>query len=341
MKLLVQTVWSVTALLGASASAFLIQRQSSDTFSWASIEPSEELQYHPCYTNFRCARLRLPLDWTTVQLTGSDRNSSSAWVAIAIISLPASVPETDPSFGGAVVMNPGGPGVSGVTAALGIGPTLQAILDGDKHYELLSFDPRGVGVSTPRADCYAGDNFRRAADVLQHDQAVAPLTASGGLGLRIRYASAEGFGKLCEETVPGPDSIFAHMSTVSVAYDMLRIVEQVDRQRHNASSAPKKPRLQYWGLSYGTILGQVFVSLFPDRVERMVLDGILDLPNLVTGVSPLRLFCVRRWRPVLTGGSLRHGRRSRRTPRRLWTNSTRRVSTRVRCVRCERETTIV
>ncbi|KXX73962.1 Tripeptidyl aminopeptidase [Madurella mycetomatis] len=280
MKGSVQVLWSVAALFATNTSAFFNQRQTADVFSWASIIPSKDLHYHPCYGSFRCARLQVPLDWTTVD-TVSNRNSSSAWATIAIISLPASVPETDSSFGGTVIMNPGGPGVSGIATMLGLGQTMQGVLDGNKHYELLSFDPRGVGMSTPRADCYGGDNFRRAADALQHAQAVAPLTDFDGLGLRIRYAAAEGLGKLCEETVPGSDSIFAHMSTASVARDMLEIVERVDQRRN--SNRLESPLLQYWGFSYGTVLGQVFASLFPDRVGKMVLDGIGDIEDLLTG----------------------------------------------------------
>ncbi|GAB1315308.1 Tripeptidyl aminopeptidase [Madurella fahalii] len=280
MKVPVNAVWSVTALLTTNAFAFLHQRQTGDAFPWASINPSEDLHYHPCYAGFRCARLRVPLDWAAAEST-SNRNSSSAWIAFAIISLPASVPETDPSFGGTVIMNPGGPGVSGVATALSLGRAMQRVLKGNKHYELLSFDPRGVGMSTPRADCYRGDNFRRAADALQHAQAVAPLTTYSELGLRIRYAAAEGLGKLCEETLPGSDSIFAHMSTASVARDMLEIVERVEERRN--SNRSEGPRLLYWGFSYGTVLGQVFASLFPDRVGRMVLDGIGDVEDLLTG----------------------------------------------------------
>lgn len=323
MKGLVQAVWSTAALLATNASALLNKRQTADAFSWASIVPSEDLHYHPCYDSFRCARLQVPLDWTIVD-TANNGNSSSAWVTIAIISRPASVPETDPSFGGTVIMNPGGPGVSGITTLLGLGQSMQGVLDGNKHYELLSFDPRGVGMSTPRADCYRGDNFRRAADALQHAQAVAPLTDSDRLGLRIRYAAAEGLGKLCEEAAPGSDSIFAHMSTASVARDMLEIVERVDQRRNSSRLEP--PLLQYWGFSYGTVLGQVFASLFPDRVGRMVLDGIGDMEDLLTGVSLYTRSCPLLLNTLLIATS-RHGRHPQRMRRRSWISSTKPAST--------------
>jgi autophagy-related protein 17 len=272
------------SLLAEAASAFLLPRQTSDsTFAWATITPSEDLQYHDCYGTYKCARLQVPLDWS--------QTNSSTQAAIAILTLPATVPENDPSFGGTILINPGGPGNSGVEFLLAMSNRLRAIFDGEKHFELLAFDPRGVAMSTPGADCYH-ERFNRVADTLQNMDAAMPPVALSDLGLQLRYSAAEGLSQLCAETAPGTHSIFSHMSTASVARDMLEIIDRVDELRrtklNRASSGQaghEKPRLQFYGISYGSMLGNTFASMFPSRVGRMVIDGIVDPEDYLSGVS--------------------------------------------------------
>lgn len=212
----------------------------------------------------------------------SSRNTTSQTVAVAIIMIPATVPVTDPSFGGTVLMNPGGPGGSGTQLALDLGAYAQGILDGEKHYEILGFDPRGIGLSMPRADCYK-NAFNRAADFAQREG--LPSVVSRPEGVSYNFQAAKGQGDLCEEA--GPESIFNYMSTASVARDMLEIVERVAESRPNSAavfdSGPSK--LQYLGFSYGTFIGNTFASMFPERVGRMVLDGVLNAEDYIRGVS--------------------------------------------------------
>jgi hypothetical protein len=75
-------------------------------FNWNSIEASSKLRYTPCYDYLQCARLEVPLDW-------SDESNNNTAV-IAVSKIPARVSKDDPSFGGTIVLNPGGPGGSGV-----------------------------------------------------------------------------------------------------------------------------------------------------------------------------------------------------------------------------------
>ena len=138
-------------------------------FSWDAIPPSKSLDFHPCYDDFQCARFILPLDWTN--------KSDTRTVTIAVTKLPATVSSTDPSFGGPVFTNPGGPGGSGVNLVLGRGKYLQWFLDKpNRHYEIVSFDPRGIGRSTPSADCYPGDLLVRYAPSLFHPLPALSLT---------------------------------------------------------------------------------------------------------------------------------------------------------------------
>jgi pimeloyl-ACP methyl ester carboxylesterase len=288
-----RATWAL-GLLASRTTALLPKRELLD-FNWTSVVPSEDLRYHDCYGGYKCARLQVPLDWTTVveesDSSGHTNNSQRQWVAIAITTLPATVSDSDPSFGGPVLVNPGGPSGSGAEMVLDLGRYLQGVVDSaERHYEILGFDPRGTGWSTPRAECYQ-DHLNRFADLVQTG-GMPPATSPEGLALH--FQAAAGGAKLCSGA--GNDSIFAHMSTASVARDMLEIVERAETLRRrnstgnpSASVSPKQAKLQYLGFSYGSYLGNTFASMFPGRVGRLVVDGITDPDDFVRGVSNLPL----------------------------------------------------
>ncbi|KAI4866603.1 TAP-like protein-domain-containing protein [Hypoxylon rubiginosum] len=265
--------------------AALGRHAAAQTFDWASIQPSTSLNYTTCYDTLKCAKLSVPLDWL-------NPTNNTARVSLAVVARPATVPESDPSFGGTIIVNPGGPGGSGVDFVLSSGALLQGIADGDaRHYEILSFDPRGVALSEPRADCY-GDEFARAVTTLQL-RAMGPV--DGGIDVVRRQQSLIGsLGRLCE----GGDEIHAYMSTSSVARDMVEIVDKIDElrkanttvsARSSRGGGPRRlrqrrqqekeevARIQYWGFSYGTVLGNYFASMYPGRVGRMILEGVVDV----------------------------------------------------------------
>jgi len=290
-----RAAWAL-GLLASRTTALLPKRELLD-FNWMSVVPSEDLRYHDCYDGYKCARLQVPLDWTKVDESGSSghtNNSQRQWVAIAIVTLPATVSDSDPSFGGPVLVNPGGPSGSGAEMVLDHGQYLQGVVDsGERHYEILGFDPRGTGWSTPRAECY-GDNLNRFADFVQRG-GMPPATLPEGLPLH--FQAAAGGVKLCAEA--GKDSIFAHMSTASVARDMLEIVERAETLRRRNSTgdlstpgSSKQAKLQYLGFSYGSYLGNTFASMFPGRVGRLVVDGIADPDDFVRGVSTTSHFTI-------------------------------------------------
>ncbi|KAK3303712.1 TAP-like protein-domain-containing protein [Chaetomium strumarium] len=292
------TLWSMTLLLSASSSAFhpLQTRQVGDTsFNWTAITPTPDLQYHSCYGGaFKCARLQLPLDYSKAGPPGKPYLNSTQQqqhAAIAIVTLPATVPPTDPSYAGPVLINPGGPSGSGTNMALAAGPMIQQLLDvpGKRHYDIVGFDPRGVSLSTPSASCYATE-FDRSANALQQRGLPSVLTDQG---LWVHFEASRALSRLCKETT-GENGVFRHMSTASVARDMLEIVEGLHKLRKgamtNGNETSKRcgedgevPRLQYLGLSYGTYLGNTFASMFPDRVGRMAIDGVVDADDYTAG----------------------------------------------------------
>lgn len=193
----------LTAGVGTLANA-----QTPEWFDWDSITPTPDLRYSPCYTGHQCARLQVPLDWLDTN------NTNPSTVAIAIIKRPATVPDSDPTFGGSVLVNPGGPGGSGVAMALTWGERFQRILDGKKNYEIIGFDPRGVSFSTPRADCYQNELSRAYESFQAHGSGVLREDNSK-LGWRLALAKA--YGKRCGDALGGEGGILRHGSTSSVA----------------------------------------------------------------------------------------------------------------------------
>ncbi|KAL7940662.1 TAP-like domain-containing protein [Trichoderma barbatum] len=247
-------------------------------FNWSSIKPSKELIYVDCLEEYKCARLLAPLD--------PKNESDTREVALAILKLPAKVPIDDETFGGTIFTNPGGPGSSGTDFVTSIGHHLQETFDrpGKKHYEILSWDPRGVGETTPRAQCFPGKEA--ALSNFYNEQ--RGTTGLSQLGLiPYNYGLNEAFNQQCEKANSG---ILGYATTTNVVADMLVMLDAVEDERKAALNrrgierATNSPaRLQYVGFSYGTILGNYFASMHPGRVGRMVLDGVMDVEDYARG----------------------------------------------------------
>ncbi|KAF7533020.1 hypothetical protein G7054_g7466 [Neopestalotiopsis clavispora] len=172
-------------------------------------------------------------------------------------------------YKGPVFVNPGGPGGSGVSwLEEGIAEHMQTIV-GDDH-DIVSWDPRGVGASVPRIDCWGSSRKR-------HDWAMqmsGVVDSHPGM-LFDALAQFDALSRQCETymnaTTPG---LLSHISTASHARDMLEISEQMGYRK-----------LKYWGVSYGTILGGTFAAMYPDRVERLVSDGNVDYKDWYANVQ--------------------------------------------------------
>lgn len=243
-------------------------------FDWHSIAPSTNISYQPCYTNFQCARLLLPLDWKD--------STNNATVSIAIIKQSAAVSQDDAKYGGPIFINPGGPGGSGVATVLGAGKRLQSIVDtpNQRYFDIVGFDPRGIANSEPQMNCYPGNNLGRQALTLR-------LIGSGSLdtspqSVSYQYSAAKAQGKRCEDKVK---DLMPFVNTPSVARDLLAMVDKAEELRRYETkfNSTEIPRLQYLGISYGTAIGQYFVALFPGRVGRLALDGIVDIVDYTSG----------------------------------------------------------
>jgi len=167
---------------------------------------------------------------------------------LAVIEAPATA---DPAGAPDLVLNPGGPGGSGVQFLLGVAAQLAPLR---RHFDLVSFDPRGVGESDP-VSCGSAAELER---LLALDP--APSTPSQVASV---VAGTRAFVRTCERDTPY--AVLDHVSTLDTARDM-------DRLR----AALGQARLNYLGFSYGTYLGSVYAELFPGTVGRFVLDGAID-----------------------------------------------------------------
>jgi pimeloyl-ACP methyl ester carboxylesterase len=197
----------------------------------------QKLDWTKCSGRNECATMKVPLDY-------ADPKGRS--IDVKMLKVPATGKRV-----GALVVNPGGPGGSGIDyASAGASAWPAPIL---QHFDLVGFDPRGVGKSTPL----------KCLDTAQTDAFVAADPEPSDEAGRTQLAEAlKGFGDAC---LQNSGDLTKHMSTLEVAKDM-----DVLRQLLGES------KLLYFGASYGTSIGAQYAGLFPTHVGRMVLDGAID-----------------------------------------------------------------
>lgn len=266
----------------SSAPADTAESRSSD-FDWSSIAEHNYLEYHRCYNDFECARLTLPLDY--------HNSSVRHTISLAVIRLPAKIADDHPDHGGSIILNPGGPGGSGIQFTLSEAKTLQDGLssNGGQQFEIVSFDPRGMLYSKPNLYCFATPFDAKLWD---HERlAKGPLDESE-TALEWQWQFELARGTVCEQSqvskwADGTD-LRRYVSTAFVARDMLELVKAIDERKtvlSHETGLPQTPlrpdrgsipKLQFYGQSYGTFLGQLFASMYPENVGRMILDGNID-----------------------------------------------------------------
>jgi pimeloyl-ACP methyl ester carboxylesterase len=197
---------------------------------------NQKLSWHECHNGLECSTLQVPLDYTKPE---------GRRLQIALIRQRASG-DSD----GSLIINPGGPGASGVQFVTQAASVFSQLTT---HYDLVSFDPRGVGESDP-VRCLSGPQLDAYINLNPN-----PATATER---RRSIAAARRFAEACYER---NGDYLAHIGTKDQARDM-------DVLR--AALGDKK--LTYYGASYGTFLGAKYAELFPTRIRAMVLDGALN-----------------------------------------------------------------
>jgi pimeloyl-ACP methyl ester carboxylesterase len=204
-------------------------------------KPAPKLTWKSCgtttYPTLQCASLKVPLDHA---------NPHGEQITLAL----SRVPHTAKKYQGPLLVNPGGPGGSGLTLAGFVAKTLPKSVAA--QYDVIGFDPRGVGKSKPALDCKPG-----------HFSPVRPDSVPSTPALeKANLSRAQSFAKACGDKY---GHLLPYINTLSAVRDM-------DRIRHAVGAE----RINYFGYSYGTYLGAVYAKLFPERVRRLVLDSVVD-----------------------------------------------------------------
>jgi pimeloyl-ACP methyl ester carboxylesterase len=232
------------AVVVAVASVLATTLAISPTVAAVRKLPASTIPFGRCDEKFlrkahaRCGLLSVPLDY-------SDPGGTQIQLAVSRIMHTSS----DAAYQGVMLVNPGGPGGSG----LGLVTLGQYV---PKHagdaYDWIGFDPRGVGASKPAISCMPG-YFRGPRPPY------VPATSD----LETTWLQrSQGYADACEADAA---TLLPHMTTVDAARDMDSI-----------RAALGAPQINFFGFSYGTYLGEVYATLFPANVRRMVFDSSVD-----------------------------------------------------------------
>ncbi|GAB3700462.1 alpha/beta hydrolase [Saccharopolyspora tripterygii] len=193
-------------------------------------------------SSLECAKLEVPMDYA---------HPEGKTIRIGVLRKPATDQE---SRIGALMVNPGGPGASGMSAAASLTTSISDNEIGDR-FDLVGFDPRGIGASEPAVRCLT--DAERDAERLDSDADTSPKGVAESEQEEREYA-----GKCAERT---GDDMLANIGTRDVVRDL-------DVLR----SALGEQKLNYLGYSYGTRIGSEYAESFPGNVRAMVLDGAID-----------------------------------------------------------------
>ncbi|WP_328610104.1 alpha/beta hydrolase [Amycolatopsis sp. NBC_00345] len=195
---------------------------------------------------YSCARYRVPVDHD---------NAALGTIDIALLKRAAKVPAQRI---GSLFLNPGGPGGSGLRMPIAGSAYFQPqVLD---RFDLIGFDPRGVGDSNPLR-C-----FTTAEDANEVFGAMTPVPLSRG-EISTTLSAYKDYGQFCKNNA---GALLNHMSTKDVVRDLDQLRAAVGDQK-----------LTYVGFSYGTLIGSTYAAMFPKQARAIVIDGNVD-PQLRT-----------------------------------------------------------
>ncbi|KAF9782870.1 hypothetical protein BJ322DRAFT_180338 [Thelephora terrestris] len=211
-----------------------------------------------------CAHVDVPMDY---------HDSSAGIATLAVIKYTTVEPGKSK---GSIFVNPGGPGGTGTVAIPILGQSLSAIFDGE--YDIVSWDPRGsmsfytFPGSVPCFGSFEEEVFFWQGTPLAGINATVASNFTDEEEVKSFYATLKHteermsmYSKRCKWGPGGP--YLKYIGTSSTVRDLVALGDKI--------VGPGEP-INYWGFSYGTVLGFQFVNMFPDRVGRVIIDGVVD-----------------------------------------------------------------
>ncbi|HEY1919966.1 MAG TPA: alpha/beta hydrolase [Streptosporangiaceae bacterium] len=186
----------------------------------------------------QCASVQVPLNYA---------DPGGRKISLALSRIPATAPRSQQQ--GDLLVNPGGPGGSGLSLASFVAQGLSPQVAAD--YTIIGFDPRGVGASKPEMSCDPGFFVSPMPNYIPASQSAEQLMEN----------RARDYAQDCEKKFGW---LLPYMTTVDVAKDVDSIRAALGQQK-----------ISYFAYSYGTYIGEVYATLFPSRVRRMVLDSVV------------------------------------------------------------------
>jgi pimeloyl-ACP methyl ester carboxylesterase len=240
---------AAVALLATQAAA-LVPRQTPSPPKWG--DCPEELSANAT-APVECASFAVPLDYSS--------SNASETLDLSLLRVPA---VREPKKG-SVLVNFGGPGV-GVIASLSNRANMMLATTGG-HYDIIGWDPRGTE-DTLAFSCVAQPEERAAlfGPMIHMGNSSDKLVA--GVNWSASKAFADTCGMYSDAQKKGP-----LIGTAYTARDAMQIVDAVEDDG----------LLRFWGFSYGTLLGATLAAMFPDRMDRVVLDGVLNAHEYYDG----------------------------------------------------------
>ncbi|KAF2828912.1 alpha/beta-hydrolase [Ophiobolus disseminans] len=208
---------------------------------------SDKVAWVDCPTEdnsaLQCATLEVPMDWTI--------HTFSEKLKLRLVRQPAT---SGTKIAKSIIMNPGGPGDSGIKMIVDGGVGWQKIVG--ENFHMIGFDPRGVGLSIPFTCPEATGN-------------PGPLNTDAGLEATLKFNQDQ--ARICSAPIYRPDLV----GTAFVARDVRAIAEALGEDG----------LIRFWGFSYGTLLGSTVAAMFPNIIDRVILDGNINPTDYYRGLG--------------------------------------------------------